>query len=163
MSQGDDSEPEFITPPTNIKSKVSITPDGVDLEALEKAEQVIAGLQDSYLDWVEEDLRNIQAAYDKAVADAANRKAYFDEIFRISHDVKGQGGSFDYPLMTIIGNHLCRFLESVETPKESDLQVIKLHIDSLRVVITQRMAGDGGAVGTKLVAGIEAVLTKVGK
>lgn len=155
--------PEFISPPSTLKGKAPMTNDGVDLEALERAEQVIAGLQDSYLDWVQDDLTNLYAAYEKASAEPSQRQVQMEEVFRIAHDVKGQGGSFDYPLMTIIANHLCRFLEHSDEISVSDLQVVKLHIDSMKVVIARRMEGDGGEPGNQLIGGLEAVLAKIGR
>lgn len=159
------SKPEFIQPPSSLKDKVAITNDGVDLDALEQAEQLIAGMQDSYLEWVEEDLKKITACYVAAQQETGSRKQVFKDIFSVAHDIKGQGGSFDYPLMTIIGNLLCRFLERLEKedvePKESHMAVVKVHIDALRLVIAQRMSGEGGKVGDNLIRGLNAALSKV--
>jgi hypothetical protein len=44
---------EIINPPNSLKQKVGTGgPGAVDLEALERAEQVIVGMTDSYLEWV---------------------------------------------------------------------------------------------------------------
>lgn len=155
-------KPQFIQPPSQLKDKVSVTHDGVDLEALEQAEKLIAGMQDSYLEWVEEDLAKLQSLYDAAEkAEGDDRRKLLDGIFAVAHDVKGQGGSFDYPLMTVIGNQLCRFIEKQEGEvKASHMAVVKVHIDALRVVISQRMSGDGGKTGDGLVRGLNAAVAK---
>ncbi len=156
------SKPEFIQPPNTLKDKVSITSNGVDLEALEQAELLIAGMQDSYLEWVEDDLKKITELYQQAVAEVDNRTKLFGDIFSVSHDVKGQGGSFNYPLMTMIGNLLCRFLERREgEPKESHMAIIKVHIDAMRLVISRRMEGDGGRTGDNLIRGLNAAVEKI--
>lgn len=157
-----DDKPEIIQPPSQLKDKVSITPGGIDLDALDKAESIIAGMQDSYLEWVEEDLEKLVALYDKAkAAGTGQRKAIFGDIFSVSHDVKGQGGSFDYPLMTVIGNHLCRFIERIDgEPSDKHLDVIKVHIDAMRMVIAKRMSGEGGRIGDGLVRGLIAAIDK---
>lgn len=152
---------EFIIPPNKIKNKVSYSDTGVDMAALARAEQVIANLQGNYLQWVEDDLANLQAACEKAFAEPENRKEHLAEIFRIAHDVKGQGGSFNYQLMTVIANQLCRIIEKLDASRDDVLQVVKLHIDALRLVITQRMEGDGGQAGVGLVKGLEAVVGKI--
>ncbi|SIS86117.1 phosphorelay protein [Insolitispirillum peregrinum] len=159
------SKPEFIQPPSTLKDKVAITNDGVDLDALEQAELLIAGMQGSYLEWVEEDLKKIYALYAQAQQETGSRKPVFKDIFSVAHDVKGQGGSFNYPLMTIIGNLLCRFLERLEAedtePKDSHMAVVKVHIDAMRLVISQRMEGEGGRAGDNLVRGLNAALSKI--
>ncbi|MBY0431428.1 MAG: phosphorelay protein [Rhodospirillales bacterium] len=152
---------EFIHPPNTLKSKVSYGPDGVDMDMLEKAEAVIANLQGSYLEWVQEDLTKLQALYSEAAADESRRPEVFRKIFGISHDVKGQGGSFGYNLMTIIGNQLCRFIEGSKATGTSEMEVIKLHIDAMRLVIGQRLEGDGGKIGDNLVRGLQAVVSKI--
>lgn len=155
---------EFIKPPSSLKDKVSIDPNGIDPAMLEKAEQLIAGLQGDYLSWVQEDLTRIQAAYEKARDDKDNRDAHLEALFQISHDMKGQGGSFNYPLMTQIGNLLCRFLEKQPRPLGSaEMDVVKVHIDTMRIVISKKMEGDGGQMGDQLMRGLQAVLAKVSK
>lgn len=152
---------KVIQPPDTLKDKVSITADGVDLETLEKAEQLIAGMQGSYLEWVEEDLKKVSDLYELAVQNEADRATVFEDLFSVAHDIKGQGGSFNYPLMTMIGNLLCRFLERCKDhPKESHLAVIRVHIDALRLVISKRMEGDGGRAGENLVQGLNATIGK---
>ena len=49
---------EIINPPNALKQKVGTGGAGaVDLEALERAEEVIAGMTGSYLEWVVEDFK----------------------------------------------------------------------------------------------------------
>lgn len=154
-------KPEIIQPPNHVKDKVSVSSSGIDLDTLEKAEQLIAGMQDSYLEWVEEDLRKLQALEADLDSAARPRGAVLKDIFSIAHDVKGQGGSFDYPLMTLIGNHLCRYIERLEgEATDKNIEVVKVHISALRLVIAQRMSGDGGKMGDNLIRGLEAAIAK---
>ena len=127
---------------------------------LEKAEQVIASLRGDYLEWVQDDLGKLQRHFEAASRDGAGRAEALQAIFTVAHDVKGQGGSFGYPLMTTIGNQLCRFIELTKEAGPADLAVIKLHIDALRLVIAQRMEGEGGRAGEELLRGLQAVAAK---
>lgn len=164
MADEEQESPKFITPPNTLKAKVGPpTPGGVDLEALERAEAIIANLTDSYLEWVQEDLNKIQAAYEAMAAAGAKTKADLDKVFHVAHDIKGQGGSFGYNLMTVVGNQLCRFLEKKESLTPSEIQAVKVHIDTMKLIIAQKMTGDGGAEGTKLLKGLEFLLAKLSK
>ncbi len=159
---GDDDKPQLITPPNTLKDKVGTGgPGAVDLDVLERAEQVIADLAGNYLEWVEEDLVKIHKALEDLKAAGGDRKAELDRVFQIAHDMKGQGGSFGYQLITVVGNQLCRFIEPLESVGPGEIEVIKLHIDTMSLIIAQRMEGDGGKAGEALLAGLEKVAAKI--
>jgi len=151
---------KMIRPPNKLSNKVTIGgPGAVDEAALERAEQVITELSDSYVDWAREDLAKIQNAFDELKSGSGEDP--LDAVFQISHDIKGQGGSFDYSLMTIIGDMLCRYIEGLggqATPKA--IEVIELHINALHAVISQELKGDGGPIGNQLLSGLELVVKK---
>jgi hypothetical protein len=67
-------QPEFITPPNGLQGKVTVSSSGVDLGAIEKAEKLIAGMQSNYLEWVEDDLARIKAAYEEALLIPADQR-----------------------------------------------------------------------------------------
>jgi len=157
-----DEDVQVIKPPDTLGAKVvEGGPGAVDLAAIERAEAVIADLADSYLDWVEEDLVRLQKAYDDLKDDRENAKERMETVFFVAHDMKGQGGSFHYDLITTLGNDLCRFIEHKETASDADIEVIGLYIDSMKVVIAKRMEGDGGAAGTEVMNGLAAVVDKL--
>ena len=158
-----ESEVEVITPPNTLKSKVGVGgPGAVDLQTLERAEAVIAGMTDSYLEWVANDLQKISDAYDRLVeAPAGASREPLDKVFQISHDMKGQGGSFDYQLMTAIGTELCHMIEKIETVGDAELEAIRVCIESMKLVISQRLQGNGGKLGASMLAGIRKVSEKV--
>ncbi|MEE8393614.1 MAG: phosphorelay protein [Rhodospirillales bacterium] len=160
--QEEAQESTIIRTPDTLKSKVGTGgPGAVDLETLARAEAVIASLSDDYLKWVEEDFKKLDDALAKLIAEKDNRKEHLDRIFQISHDVKGQGGSFGYDMMTIIGNQLCRFVEDMEDADDAEIEAVTLHIDALKMVIAKRMEGDGGAEGESLFSGLEKVVAKL--
>lgn len=156
-------ELEIINPPNTLKSKVKIGgPGAINPDMLEKAEQVLAGLSDSYLDWVQEDLKNISAAFEELKAGKGDQTKILGDIFRISHDVKGQGGSFGYNLMTAVGNELCRMLEKLPSPiGPAHVEAIGVHVDSMKLIIAQKMKGDAGQAGAAILAGLQKVSAKL--
>ncbi len=160
----EDTEPEFITPPSNLKDKIATGgANAVDTDALARAEEVIANMADSYLDWVEEDLNKIQGAYDRLVAGEGDRTRDLEKVFAIAHDMKGQGGSFGFDLVTAVGNHLCRLLERIDdtTKPQTQNEAIRIHIDAMKLVISNRMRGDGGAQGSAILSGIQMMADKL--
>lgn len=110
-------------------------PGAVDLEKLERAENVIAAMADSYLEWVQEDLVKIEAAYNVLKDATGDGNAEAEKIFQVAHDIKGQGGSFGYDLMTVIANELCRLFERQDNYGAAEAQAIKVHVDAMKLVI----------------------------
>ena len=158
----DKAKGQFVNPPRTLRSKVGIGgPGAVGPEALERAEQVISGLTDDYLQWVEEDLAKLQNAFDNLRAKKNGQKENLEAIFQVAHEIKGQGGSFGYELMTVIGDQLCGFVEDREAAGPGEIEVIDLHVGALRLVIAERMRGGGGTAGAKLLNGLRQVIAKV--
>jgi len=164
MAENEDKA-EIIKPSGALKAKVGpIQPSAEDLRAIKKAEAVIANLAEKYLDVVEQDLANIQAAAAKFKADAANRDQHLHRIFLVAHDMKGQGGSFGYPLITTICHQLCRFIERVEgNLEDSDVEVVSIHVDALQVVIRDKMTQADSDQAKALLKGLKLVIEKIGK
>ena len=159
----DTEKVEKITPPSTLKAKVGTGgPGAVSPEVLERAEKVISDLAESYVEWAREDMANLTAAFDDLAAAAeGSRKEHLERIFHIAHDMKGQGGSFDYNLITVIGHGLCRFIEGREDVGPAGIEAIQLHIESMRVVLAKEIKGEGGSVGDQLLDGLELVVAKV--
>lgn len=160
----EDEKPQIITPPNTLKAKVSVGgPNAVDLDALERAEQVIANMADSYLDWVEEDLKKISTAFDRLVEGSDDREKDLERVFAVAHDMKGQGGSFGFELITAIGNNLCRLIDRFDdsvTPQVQN-EAIRIHIEAMKLVISSRMKGDGGDQGTAILEGVQQMVLKL--
>ena len=153
---------EVINPPNVLKEKVGTDgPGAIDLEALEKAEKVIASMANSYLDSVADDLRNIDETCGKLEAAKVDRKEELMAVFQTALILKGQGGSFGYNLMTTIGNELCRLIEKLDKAGPKEVEAIKLHIDSMKLVISNDIKGDGGVTGKEMLAGLQQVCDKL--
>jgi chemotaxis protein histidine kinase CheA len=165
MSDEEDTTAEVITPPNRLKGKVVMGgPGAIDPDVLEKAEQVIAEMADDYIHWAREDIGKLASAFDELAADPSEEK--LDAVFQIAHDMKGQGGSFGYDLVTAIGHELCRFIEKVEEKGEigaRQVDAVKVHVDAIKRVINDDMKGDGGEQGTQLLTGLQLVRQKLFK
>lgn len=134
-----DEKVQIINPPNAVKAKVKVGgPGAVDVATLERAEQAIAAMGDQYLDWVQEDLGKIDAAFVALKAATGDRAQEVDDVFQVSHDMKGQGGSFGYDLITAIGNQLCRMIEKVDTVGDAEVNAIEVHIGAMKLVIAQK-------------------------
>ena len=158
----DESGARIIRPNLTLNSKVTVGgPGAVDEAALERAEKVIESMSDDYLKWAKDDLTKLAKAFAGLKGGQGDTGKHLDAVFSVSHDIKGQGGSFEYDLMTIIGNQLCRFIETLDGKAGApEVEVIELHVNALQAVMAQKLKKDGGPVGKALLTGLERVIEK---
>jgi len=153
---------EIINPPNLLKAKVKTGgPGAVDAATLERAEAAVANLTDQYLDWVVQDLDRIGKAYEEL--ESAGEESIPDKleaVFQISHDIKGQGGSFGYDMMTSVGNQLCRLIEHADSANPKLIEAIGVHVETMKLVIAQQIKGNGGKVGEQMLFGLEQIFKK---
>ena len=148
-------KPQIINPPNRLKSKVTTGgPGAVDAQRLQRAEAVIEKMAADYLQWVEGDLAKLEKDLAALVPGAA------DEAQRLD-DIKGQGGSFGYHLMTEIGALMCRYIEKLDGLTAEEVELLNLCHKSMRAVITGRLTGDGGQAGRMVLDGLGKVAKKV--
>ncbi|KIL97343.1 Chemotaxis protein histidine kinase [Paramagnetospirillum magnetotacticum MS-1] len=121
-------------------------------EALARAEAALAGLSGRYLEWAEADAARMRACLDEIQASQADLAQLLPRLFTISHDMKGQAATFGYPLVSELGNRLCRMIESRPAPTPQDVSCMARLGNAMARIITERMAGDGGEAGRALVA-----------
>jgi hypothetical protein len=161
---------EFIQPPNNLRQKqklagVSMT---LDAKAVERADAVIKNSTEDYFVSINEDLARLGRRYEEASRDPSSRPQQIEEIHAISQSIAGQGSSFGYPLITGLATQLCHYIEDHVFPvagtrgvTDPEIEVIKVHMEAMRLVIMQKMEGEGGPIGQKLIAGLGMVIKKV--
>jgi chemotaxis protein histidine kinase CheA len=119
-------------------------------DAIAAAEAAIAALAENYVVWVRDDLKNARAAFVRARETLPDNSEAIGEIFGISHNIKGQGGSFGYQLVTDIGESLCDFIRDGAPATDARLKVIEAHLGALEFVVERQIKGDGEQSGRAL-------------
>ncbi|MEL3890494.1 Hpt domain-containing protein [Ferrovibrio sp. MS7] len=122
--------------------------------ALAQAQAAVAGMADQYIGWVTADLERLDQAITRI--DAANPAMGLKGVYEVAHDIKGQGATFGYRLVTDIGALLCRYLHLSQERNTYDPAVIDAHVQALRTVIDNRVQGDAGELGKEILASLAA-------
>ena len=124
--------------------------------SLARAEAAVANLAQDYASWALADVAKARAVLAAAIDDSAGRGQHVDALFRVGHDLKGQGASFGFPLVTKIGHSLCVLTRDRARQYESrHLDLAKAHLDALDLILAKSIKGEGGKVGAELVAKLE--------
>lgn len=137
---------------------------------LARAEAAVADLAKSYVSWATADVdkcaeylatARVAEAQDSLPAGAIdNRMIATQALYAVAHNIKGQGSSFGFALMTRLGDSLCLLTRGKRPFSDSELNLVGSHLDAMRLVLTQEIRGDGGALGDKLAQRLETLVAE---
>lgn len=132
----------------------------INIEALQAAEAALAEMSEDYPDWVMKEIDKLSELHRRCVDTPEERKEFFSEIAHLAHDMKGQGGTFGYPLITAFAESLYKFSDAKGEMGDSHVELIKTHVDAMRAVIKGRISGDGGEIGTEMQSSLDQAIKK---
>jgi len=119
--------------------------------ALERAQAAVDRLKDIYVaEWAPAALGEMQDALGQLRRPGGDRLGGVQALYRLAHDMKGQGGTFGYPLLTQLGEAICLLTADRTDAGEGEWAVLAPHLAAVRHVIADRLEGDGGAAGDRL-------------
>lgn len=133
----------------------------IDPDVLAKAQKVLEEMAEDYPDWVNGLIRELGELRQRCIDEPEARRGLFERVASIAHDMKGQGGTFGYPLITEFADSLYRIANIRKGYSDSQVEIIKAHIDAMKAVIRERVAGDGGEIGRQLTSGLKATIEKL--
>ena len=140
-------------------------PDSADHDAeaaISAAEAAVAALADQFLGLIADELETAKAALERARANPGDNNPNLQVIFGVMHNLKGQGSSFGYDLLTMIGGSLCGFIRDAEGPAdEKQIKVIAAHFAAIDFVVEKDIRGTAGEIGAPLMAKLETLIANV--
>jgi len=97
--------------------------------------------------------RTIEAIDDLMAHPRYRDAAWRGAFHRLSHDLKGLGGTFNYELVTAVGASLCGLIKNEAMPDDRALQRrIVAHVAALKAILQFDLKGDGGNEGEQLLS-----------
>jgi chemotaxis protein histidine kinase CheA len=150
----------YIRPRRHISQKVpksgGPTPQQAILKALNAAEE----LMDSYQGWAVDDLAVLWQKF-QIVDEKKATKNDIAEMYNVAHEIRGQGGTFGYKLISTIADSLCKFLDGRRTLNHGELDVIKIHILAMKAVFNQELKGKQPELAEQLSELMQALRNKI--
>lgn len=140
--------------PNGLKDKVGglgqSGPGEMPVGLLEEAETQLERAQLDFTEWALGYLKNLSKLCAEAQEKEGPRGKYFEEINLLAHELRGQGGTFGYPLISMFGKMLYECTREGCKETNAAVEIVKCHIDAMRAVLRDKVAGDGGEVGRAL-------------
>jgi chemotaxis protein histidine kinase CheA len=134
-----------------------------DEDAVARADDALRAMSGSFQQWLEAEVAKLQAAR------LAASSAYWDDesldaLMLAAHDLKGLGGTYDYPLVTQLAASLCRLIDSEEgrATVRSAPALLAGHIDAVRAAVRDGIKTDRHPIGSSLLRALEARVEALG-
>lgn len=125
-------KPQFINPPNGLRNAiVGSGPAKLDAALLKQAELAVGALEDGFAELAASSLDEVREALARAEADTGSVESQLRKIFTLVMDLKGQGATYDYLMLTEIGDLLMRFTEVKTALNSRDIKVMSAHIDAM--------------------------------
>lgn len=145
---------EVITPTHNLRNfarKMDAPDDGsggIDFDAIERAEAALAELSAEFDGWMASELDRLVAARDAAAERLTDQTRA--AIYSVSHDLRGEGATFGYPLVAQIADSLCRLLDGIKATERVPHDLVMQHVDAIRAIVRADAKGEDHPVAVAL-------------
>ncbi len=131
--------------------------EGLVSELVKNAERKVHDLAQDYLAWVTGDLRKLDAIVEALAEAGSDQAGCVMQAYEILHNMKGNGATFGYDLVTAIADSGCGLLRKQTRIDSARRDALRHHVAALKVVLDKRITGAGGDPGKRLLARLEAL------
>jgi hypothetical protein len=151
---------QIINPPNNLRARVDDgkSSKGLDASLLAKAEKAMDDVKPQVQEHVKGEVGRLQALMAKVLSSQGQDQAAMQDLFRASFELKGQGTSAGFNLITRFGDSLCRYIEATKTPGSKEIAIMKAHVDSIVAIMARGIQGDQNPIGLAIAAELEKVV-----
>ena len=117
------------------------------------AEAAIDELREEYEVWIRDDLKTLHDAV--ASLRKGDDPSALERIKILGHDIKGQGATYGYPLLTTVGDLLYIFIERDADVAQRHLDLIDAHVDFMALILSEKIDDQGGLQAQGILAGLQ--------
>lgn len=152
---------EIIQNTKSLAGKVRAIPGRTADDLLKGAGQRIEALTADFTKYLREEIDRLAKSVIEAESNAGERGEIVRKVQTIFNDLRGNGGTYGYPLVTEVGDSACKFIQDMPNWGSPQLAVLRAHTDAMRAIMAANIMGDGGPLGRQLLAGLKTAVDKV--
>ena len=148
-----------VNPPNKLKEKMGSG--GISKEALEKAIQVVEKYSMQFFKKANIAMIELQDACDKIPKESLAEidLALWKAIYKIAHELRGEGATFGYPIVSDIAQTLVIYLEAFQK-RPLNVVILKAHIDALLVILKHGIKTHDNATAKELCVTLDSIVQK---
>ncbi len=107
-----------------------------------------------FAQWLQDEIDKLDAARAQVAIEGLSSSAG-ETLYTRAHDLKGLGGTYDFPIVTRAAGSLCRVVDSAEARAVAPLGLIDSHIHAIKAMIRQNIRDESHPVGLAMVVSLE--------
>ena len=144
----DKKKARFIKPPNRLREKVGYG--GIDPKRLAQGSEFVLKNDFDFEPYARNFLEILENTIQDIHDGKYEGKEAVDILSRPVMELKGNGGMFGYRLISEIADIVLNFLENISELNEDAFEILEVHQKTLKIVMANRLRGDGGQVGKEL-------------
>jgi hypothetical protein len=122
------------------------------MSAVKRAELAMENLKTEFADWIAADVQSLAECRDAfATEPCAERQG---DLYRASHDLRGQARTFEFPLVERVAASLCRLLDAPLAT--GALGLVDAHVGAIRIIVRDKIRDRNDPVAKTLASELEA-------
>lgn len=144
--------------PQKLRRKVRVRTDIDPKKTFHRAEEVVRKLAVTYAGKLAEDIEQLGVLCEKY------RKRRdpdsLGELFSLIHNMRGQGRTFGYPLITEIGSSYCRYVTELPRDRMPSPAIVIHHLEALKAVYREGLTGTGNETALEVMKSLRAAVDR---
>ena len=127
---------------------------GVDPDVVARAEAALKALSSQFSRWLQDEIDKLDAARAAVGLDGLTGAAG-DALYTRAHDLKGLGGTYEFPIVTRAAASLCRVVDSAQARAAAPISLVDSHINAIKAMIRDGIKSDDHPIGQAMVLSLE--------
>lgn len=149
---------EVVERPNELAKKIPKAGGKSPEKAFKEAENIVRMMADEYIEKLAVDIDQMKLLARSYRGDPSDDN--LNNLFRLVHNMRGQGATFGFPLITEIGRTFCRYVR--ERPEDVRVKpaLVDQHLKALQVVYEQSIKGSGDEISQAVIRALAEVVEK---
>lgn len=144
----------FYDTPQDLRRRLANTE--INLQQILNVQREMDNWSEDFRDWTTDFIKQIETALTACRAtETADRRKPFNRINFLAHEMRGQGGTFGYPLVSEVSRSLFDLTLHNLDRSDACCDLIGEHVRIIKAVIREKIKGDGGMVGREMLTELQ--------
>jgi hypothetical protein len=124
------------------------------MDIVARAEAALKALAGQFARWMQDEIDKLEAARALVGTEGLTGEAG-ETLYMHAHDLKGLGGTYEFPIVTRMAGSLCALLDGPSGRPGASLALIDAHIDAIKAAVQADIRDEEHPAGRDMVLSLE--------
>ncbi len=124
------------------------------MDVVARAEAALKALAGQFARWLQDEIDKLDEARARVGLEGLGGDAG-EVLYTHAHDLKGLGGTYEFPIVTRMAASLCALLEEPALRAGTPLPLIDAHLDAIKAMVRDGIRDDLDPVGASVATALE--------